>query len=333
MTGESSIAELRDIFGDPDLVLEPGVLRTRGREYPVVDDVVILLDPAEYPRPLRERLGLAEPATGDGKTAIDTGIQFTFGEEWKRFRGTLPEYEEEFHRYFDLIDLPSLTGRRVCDLGCGMGRWSLFLAPRCRTLVLVDFSEAIFVAREGLRGEGNVLFFMGDVQRLPFRADFADLIVSLGVLHHLPTDALAAVRRLRTFAPELLIYLYYALDNRPGYFGVLLGWVTALRKVLSRIRGPRARAVITRSLAALVYVPLVGLGWCLKPFGLANRVPLFDVYHTRSWEGICQDVYDRFFTAIEQRFSREQIRELRDSFETVVISDGLPYWHFLCRSR
>ncbi|MFI5197324.1 MAG: class I SAM-dependent methyltransferase [Thermoanaerobaculia bacterium] len=333
MTGEAALAELRDLFGDPDVVLEPGVLRARGREYPVVDDVVILLDPEEYPGSLRERLGLGRPVGGGATTAIDTGIQFTFGEQWKKFPRTLPEYEAEFHRYFDLVDLPSLAGKRVCDLGCGMGRWSNFLAPRCRTLVLVDFSEAIFVAREGLRGEKNVLFFMGDIQRLPFRTGFADLVVSLGVLHHLPTDALGAVRRLRTLAPELLIYLYYALDNRPAYFGVLLAWATALRKVLSRIREPGARAVITRSIAALVYVPLVGLGWCLKPFGLANRVPLFEVYHTRSWEGICQDVYDRFFTGIEHRYSREQIRGLRDSFETVVISDGLPYWHFLCRSR
>jgi hypothetical protein len=28
--------------------------------------------------------------------------------------------------------------------------------------------------------------------------------------------------------------------------------------------------------------------------------------------------------------SREQILTLQDAFGTVIISDGLPYWHFLC---
>jgi hypothetical protein len=44
---------------------------------------------------------------------------------------------------------------------------------------------------------------------------------------------------------------------------------------------------------------------------------------------IQQDVYDRFFTRIEQRVSRAQINELRNDFTDVQISDALPYWHFL----
>ena len=43
-----------------------------------------------------------------------------------------------------------------------------------------------------------------------------------------------------------------------------------------------------------------------------------------------QDVYDRFFTRIEQRVTRREIETLRDTFGTVTVADGLPYWHFLC---
>ncbi len=43
-----------------------------------------------------------------------------------------------------------------------------------------------------------------------------------------------------------------------------------------------------------------------------------------------QDVYDRFFTPIEQRVSRAQIMGLNDSFSRVSVSDGIPLWHFLC---
>ena len=45
---------------------------------------------------------------------------------------------------------------------------------------------------------------------------------------------------------------------------------------------------------------------------------------------IRQEVYDRFFARIEQRFSRTQIATLNDAFTKVTISDRLPVWHFLC---
>src|SRR5690606_4214648 len=130
----------------------------------------------------------------------------------------LPEHREEFERYFDLVDWKSMANARVCDLGCGMGRWSAFAKDRCREIVLVDFSDAIFVARKNLGQAKNALFFMCDLKRLPFRDDFADFLFCLGVLHHLPTPCLEEVRALKRAAPKLLIFLYYALDNRPGYF-------------------------------------------------------------------------------------------------------------------
>ena len=321
---------LRDVFGNEDVTLDvQGRLVVAGKAYPIVDDVVVLLDASEYPPGLRRRLGLSQPTSQTGEVSDD--IQHTFGAEWQRYPRMLPEHAAEFSLYFDLVDLGELNEKRVCDLGCGMGRWSFFLAPHCREVVLVDFSEAIFVARENLRSYPNTLFIMADIRQLPFRDDFADLLVSLGVLHHLPVDALVEIRRLERFAPKLLIYLYYALDNRPRFFGRLLGAVTRLRLVLSRVRGSAARAVITRVIAVLVYLPLVALGWLLKPFGLAKDVPLWETYHFRSWEGICQDVYDRFFTRVEQRFSKREIETLRDTFREVEVSPSWPYWHFLCR--
>jgi ubiquinone/menaquinone biosynthesis C-methylase UbiE len=110
-----------------------------------------------------------------------------------------------------------------------MGRWSFFAKDHCREIMLVDFSDAIFMARKNLADADNALFFMCDLKRLPFRDGFADFLFCLGVLHHLPTPCLDEVRALRRAAPKLLIFLYYALANRPWYFGVLVKIVTAVR--------------------------------------------------------------------------------------------------------
>jgi SAM-dependent methyltransferase len=344
---------LRDLFGCHDVMVEAGVIRVSGRRYPVVDGVIVLLDEAHYSPGLRRRLQAqrttsagADPDRGEAGAAAGhiapavapsgldgaqfaPDIQHTFGEEWQRFPEILPEHELEFEQYFDVVDLECLRNARVCDLGCGIGRWSWFLHERCRELVLVDFSDAIFVARRNLAAADHALFFMGDLKRLPFRDDFADFILCLGVLHHLPTDVLGEVRALRRYAPRLLVYLYYALDNRPAHYRGLLAAVTMLRKGLARVTGARVRAAMTWILAVGVYLPLVGAGHLLRPVGLARHVPLWDFYRDKSVRRIRQDVYDRFFTRIEQRVTRAEILELRDTYRRVTISDEVPYWHFL----
>jgi SAM-dependent methyltransferase len=326
------IESLKDVFGARDVRVAPGRLCVDGREYPVVDDVVVLLPPSQWPAAVRERLGAGGGARGAEPAAPIAGdIQFTFGAEWQRFPRILPEHEKEFSQYFDLVDLAGLAGRRVCDLGCGIGRWSFFLKDACRELVLVDFSEAIFVARRNLSSAGNALFFLGDLERLPFRADFADLVVCLGVLHHLPTGALDQVRALGRLSPTLLVFLYYALDNRPRYWRALLAAVTAVRLPLSRVCSAPARSALTWALALGVYVPLVALGRAARPFGLERFVPLHEFYRDKSLQRIRQDVYDRFFTRIEQRFERDRILSLRDAFGEVAVSERPPYWHFVCR--
>ncbi len=323
---------LRDLFGAASVKVEPGRITVDGRAFPVIDDVVVLLDPDRIPPGLRRRIEAGPGTRGRTAPAFAEDIQYTFGEEWRRFPEILPEHREEFLQYFDLVDTAGLAGKRVCDLGCGIGRWSRFLTGSCRELVLVDFSEAIFVARRNLSAAGNVLYFLGDLKDLPFRDGFADFLFCLGVLHHLPTDALGEVRALSRRAPVLLVFLYYALDNRPAFWRLLLSIATGARRLLSRVRDPRARSRITRLLTFTVYLPLIGLGRLLRPFSLSRIVPLYEFYRGKSRRRIEQDVYDRFFTRIEQRVTRKQILSLADTFREVVVSDRPPYWHFLCRS-
>jgi len=305
------VATLQQIFGVADVEVKRHSVRVGSVEFPVRDDVIDVM---------------AARATTD----FAEDVQYTFGAEWQEHRAILPEHATEFAQYFDLVDLRSLRDARVCDLGCGSGRWSFFLKDHCRELVLVDFSEAIYVARDNLRGAAHCLFFKGDLLSLPFGRNFADFIVCLGVLHHLPVPCLDAVKALARLAPRMLIYLYYALDNRPPFFRALLRLVDGARTRLSRIRSPRFRRAFALFGAVAVYRPLITLGHLLRPLGLGRHVPLYDVYRGKSTRRIQQDVYDRFFTRIEQRVSRRQIEGLRGVFSSVRVSPEFPYWHFLC---
>jgi len=321
---------LADLFGTADIAVDERELRVGTDRYPIVDDVIVLCPPERWPPRLAARLGRAvERSSGDGPFAAD--VQRSFGAEWQTYSEILPEHAAEFDRYFDLVDLVGLRDKRLCDLGCGSGRFSHFAAPHCRELVLCDFSEAIFAARRNLLPHRHCLFFLADLTTLPFRDDCCDLVFCLGVLHHLPTPCLDAVRGLRRLAPELLVYLYYALDNRPPHFRWLLRAVTAARRQLCRIEDERFRRTFAAAGARLLYQPLVRLGQALEPLGWQHQVPLYDGYAGQSTTRIEQDVYDRFFTRIEQRVSRAEIATLGDAFRSVEIADRGPYWHFVCR--
>ncbi len=316
---------LRDIFGCADISLRPDQVTVAGKTYRIVDDVIILLDEAHYP-------GRAEQGgAAAGAEAFSPAVQETFGREWMTFPEILPEHESEFRQYFDIVDVEVLTDQRVCDLGCGIGRWSYFLSESAGEVVLVDFSEAIYVARRNLRHAANALFFMADIKRLPFRNDFAGFIYCIGVLHHLPTDALDEVRALKRLAPELLVYLYSSLDARPPHYAVMLAVATGIRRAVCHITNPIFRAAFTWFALITLYMPLVLLGRAASVVSRAHWIPLVDYYGGKGLKRIRQDVYDRFFTPIEQRVSRRDILGLCDTFDQVIVSDGLPYWHFLCR--
>ena len=324
---------LARLFGARSVEVQDEAIVVDGRRLPTVEDVILTGRPEEWPSAARRALaGRGDPAvSGEAREDFAEDVQFTFGAEWERYAEVLPEHEDEFRRYFDLVDLEALSDSSVLDLGCGMGRWSFHVAPHCREIVLVDFSDAIFVARRNLAAHPHALFVQGDLTRLPFADDCADLAFCLGVLHHVPADCLELTRELGRLAPRLLVFLYYALDNRPWHYRLLLGLVTMVRRVLCRIRSERLREWISWAGARLVYRPLVALGRLLERLaGKGSLVPLYDFYRDRSLERIEQDVYDRFFTRIEQRVSREQIRALSDRFDEIRISDDLPYWHFLC---
>ena len=322
-------AQLRRIFGE-DIQLAETSLQVGDTIYPIIDDVIITLNTDQYPNYIKAKLS---PQFRESKESTDyaSDIQHTFGEEWKLYSDILPEHQKEFNEYFDVVDAECYEGKMICDLGCGIGRWAHFLQDSAKDLVLIDFSEAIFVARRNLTHSKNSIFIMADIQRLPMQPNFCDFMYCLGVLHHLPSPALKETRLLSKYAPNILVYLYYALDNRPFYFRFLLVVVSVIRRTVSRIRTKWLRSVLTEVLLWFFYIPLIAVGHILSFLHLGKFVPLYEGYKNKGLTRLRQDVYDRFFTRIEQRVTRKQITELADTYSKVVISDGLPYWHFLCQ--
>jgi hypothetical protein len=156
-----------------------------------------------------------------------------------------------------------------------------------------------------------------------------DFGYSLGVLHHMPDTAAAiasCARKLKRGAP-LLLYLYYAFDNRPRWFRLAWQVSDVGRRVISRM--PHGlRFATSQVLAASVYWPLARSARVLERLGVpVENVPL-SIYRNRSFYGMQTDALDRFGTRLEQRFTRDEIRSMMEAagLEKITFSEGMPHW-------
>lgn len=257
-----------------------------------------------------------------------------FGDEWRRFdQRSLDDRELRtlFDQYFAIFPWSSLRPDAVgFDLGCGSGRWAAMVATRVGRLHCVDASaEALAVAERNLRGVDNVVLHRASVDAIPLVDGSMDFGYSLGVLHHVPSTAAgirACVQKLKPGAP-LLLYLYYAFDNRPAWFRGVWAMSDAGRRFVSRLPFP-LRYAASQAIAAGVYLPLARGAAMAERLGADVRNVPLSAYRNRSFYVMRTDALDRFGTSLEQRFTAEQIRSMmeRAGLDRVRFSEAPPFW-------
>lgn len=268
---------------------------------------------------------------------LDIQVTRGFGREWSTFRQDPDHLSHQqrraiFDDYFRIFPWNLLPpgGGVGLDVGCGTGRWSLLVAPRVQHLHLLDPSpEALDVARQNLAGIDNVSYHLHSVATIPLPSSSLDFAFSLGVLHHVPDTeaAIASIAdKLKPNAP-FLIYLYYALDNRPIWYRLLWRMTDLARSVVSGLPHP-LRLAFSQIVAALIYWPLARVArFIAQHRGSSAALPLA-YYADKSFYVMRTDAYDRFCTRLEKRFRRGEIAGMlmRAGFREIAFSDTPPFW-------
>lgn len=268
------------------------------------------------------------------KANIDHATVRGFGQEWSAFDQSHlagAEYERCFAEYFAIFPFETLPpGAEGFDLGCGSGRWAASVASRVGLLHCIDPSrEALAVARRRLDGLPNVQFHHAAADSIPLDDGSQDFGYSLGVLHHIPDTAVAlgdCVRKLKPGAPFLL-YIYYALDNRPAWFRAIWKGTDVVRRGICTL--PFAlRKGATSLIAATIYWPLARASLLVeRAGGNVAYIPL-SAYRRRSFYTMRTDALDRFGTRLEQRFTRRQIKAMMADagLTDIRFSEREPFW-------
>ena len=256
-----------------------------------------------------------------------------FGDEWSRFdQSDLPEDEQQllFDEYFSVFPWKDISKESVgFDLGCGSGRWAKSVAPKVKKLICIDPSNAIEIAKKNLSNFDNCEFESATVDDISIDNNSMDFGYSLGVLHHVPDTKKGikqCVEKLKKGAP-LLLYLYYRFDNRPFWFRFIWSISDLLRKIISKM--PYGlRYIFSQIIAVVVYFPLARTALYLEKLNLnVSNFPLSS-YKNLSFYTMRTDALDRFGTRLEQRFTRDEIKNMMENagLENIKFSNSKPFW-------
>jgi ubiquinone/menaquinone biosynthesis C-methylase UbiE len=264
----------------------------------------------------------------DAKTVHD------FGKEWTIFNQShlqQNELQNIFNDYFQIFPWEKLSPDAIgYDLGCGSGRWASAVAHKVKKLYCIDASaDALNVAKKNLEHFSNIHFIHASVESIPIEDNSMDFGYSLGVLHHVPNTKAgieACVKKLKKDAP-LLLYLYYAFDNKPI-------WYRWLWKVSDKIRLINSKFpfflkyIFSQIMAIIAYYPLARFALICEKLGFnVKNIPL-SAYRTRSFYVMRTDALDRFGTRLEQRFTKIEITQMMQSagLNNISFNENFPYW-------
>lgn len=246
----------------------------------------------------RQQMGSVEELTS--KTISD------FGKQWVNYRdnpgyyGSLGLLEDFFG---PLLTLDAVRDKRVADIGSGTGRIvNMLLDAGAASVVAVEPSAAFSVLQANtVTRSSRLTYINGRGESLPSGLNL-DLVVSMGVLHHIPEpDAVvdAAYRALRP-GGHLLVWLYGREGN-----DLYLRFAEPLRSVTKRI--PHTLFMVVCSvlnLALDVYI----FGCRYLPLPMRNYMRYVLARCSRSVRKLT--IYDQLNPAYSKYYSKDEAESL-----------------------
>lgn len=167
---------------------------------------------AEFPMTYGDEHGNTLYGAGSERTEAELGSR----EFFENADATFYRWNEPLHGpggpFSRLFDYPAYHGKRVLEVGCGMGCMAMNWARQGAVITAVDLNP---VAVAQTRRRFEIFGHSGEIReadaaRLPFADDTFDYVYSWGVLHHSPglADSLAELRRVMKPGARLGVMLY-----------------------------------------------------------------------------------------------------------------------------
>ena len=229
---------------------------------------------------------------GSGPDRIDDDATFrpTITPPWEE--GGTPSGLVQRRAYHLLLD-HGLEDRDVLDYGCGLGKWSMRLAAKGARVSGFDLSP-VAIERARRRADYNghqIRFDVADAGDLPYADAAFDLVVGIGVLHHVVKYPHTAEQLKRVMRPGGLAIFTEGLAENPL---IELGRRFTMRGVDEAGDVGLTRGVVERWAAPFPYADVVPVSMLLmvkrviRWRGLLRVLAAFDEHAFRRWPGLAR---------------------------------------------
>ena len=251
-------------------------------------------------------------ATDDERTA--QGSPDRFGYEWATYDGILPESKGQLERWLGSTGLASFRGKRVMDVGCGMGRNPYWYVDAGAASVLgVDMDDgSLAAARKNLAAFANASVQKASAHELdPAVHGTFDRVTCIGVLHHLAEPENALQKMWGCVAPggDLVLWCYAKEGNR-----LMLPVIQSFRAM-----GSRLPISVTHGVAKAV----TALAWpAIKTFPF--RTDYYRRLRTLSFKNVESIIFDQMLPHIANYWTRSDMERL-----TGMLPGGRPQIEFV----
>jgi len=223
-----------------------------------------------------------------------------FGYEWSTYSSILPESRGQLERWLGPTTLASFRGKRVMDVGCGMGRNPYWYVEAGATHVVgVDMDDgSLAAARKNLAPFANARVVKASAHELdPAVHGTFDRVTCIGVLHHLAEPENALRKMWSCVAPggDLVLWCYAKEGNR-----LMLPVIQTFRAM-----GSRLPLSVTHGVAKMV----TALSWpVIKTFPF--RTDYYRRLRDLSFKNVESIIFDQMLPHIANYWTREDMERL-----------------------
>jgi 2-polyprenyl-3-methyl-5-hydroxy-6-metoxy-1,4-benzoquinol methylase len=236
----------------------------------------------------------------DDEHRTSQGSPDRFGYEWATYSSILPESREQLARWLGSTTIESFKGKRVMDVGCGMGRNPYWYIQAGATSVLgVDVDEnSLAAARKNLAPFENARVQRWSAHDLdPTVLGTFDRVTCIGVLHHLADHENALHKMWNCVAPggDLVLWCYSSEGNR-----LLLPVIQSFRAIGSRLPITATHAV-AKMVTALAWPAIRTIPW---------RTDYYRQLRNLSFKNVESIVFDQMLPQIAHYWTRSDMERL-----------------------
>lgn len=245
-----------------------------------------------------------------------------FGTQWTTYDSTAGYFgsRELLADFIKPFDTSRFANARVADIGSGTGRFAASLLEMgAKHVYAVEPSKAISVIENRFKNEPRISALNIQGAALPRDLDL-DFIISIGVIHHIPTPEPVIKAAFESLKPggQFIVWLYGKEGNR-----AYLALVLPLR-LITKYMPPKMVAGLSWLLGFPLWAYIqIAKRW---PWSLPLKAYMVDVLDKISQDKRRLVIYDQLKPAYAKYYMREEaVSLLKEAPFSVEVHDRMGY--------